>query len=370
MNIAIFNWRDLAHPRAGGAEVFTHQVAAGLAKRGHRVTMFVSRPKNATPDEQRDGYRIIRQGSESTCRFYAVRWLKANVAQFDVVLDEVNTLPFFSPWIAPRKTVLLMFQLAREVWLAEGPPLLRHMGYALEPVYLRIYRSSPILTISASSARSFAEIGLRGRVDVVEVAIDQRPKLSSAVPVVGRIGFVGRLRPSKRIDHLIRALAIVRKTVGDAELVVVGKGEQRELDRLCRLADRLGIGGGVTFVGEATDAQRDAVMSSLDVISMTSLREGWGLAVSEAARFGVPAVVYPVPGLVDSTEDGVTGVHAAAATPAALAAALVRVVLNRDLRNRLGAAARAAVAHLTIERLVDRFEEFLLGQTLGVAARR
>ena len=357
-SVVIFNWRDLPHPRAGGAEVVTHVLAAGLAARGHQVICFTSRHNGAPMREERDGYAVERHGNEITCRLHAFAWLRARARSFDVVIDEVNTLPFLSRFATGRPVVLWLHQIAREVWLAEAPPVIGRVGYALEPMLLALYRGLPIITGSQSSAQSFACVGLTAPARIAQYPLAP-PEPARATPRFARIGYVGRITPSKRIDHIIRALAIVRVSVPEAELLIIGGGAERERRRLVALAQRLGVAEIVTFAGRVSEPRRDELIRSCDVLAMTSLREGWGLVVSEAARFRVPSVVYPVAGLIDSVDHGVTGLVAAAPDPGALAADLVRVIGDRALRERLGTAASERLRPFSAQRFVADFERIL-----------
>ncbi|HEY9085186.1 MAG TPA: glycosyltransferase family 4 protein [Candidatus Tyrphobacter sp.] len=364
MNIVIFNWRDLEHPKAGGAEVVTHALASGLAQRGHRVTWFTSRHPRASEQQERDGYAVVRRGGELTCRFHALAWLRRRSDEFDAVVDEVNTLPFLSRFATRRPVILWLHQLAREVWLAEAPPIVGRVGYAFERPMLALYRGLPIVTGAASSARSFAAMGLAGAT-VIPYPLPPPDDLSRSQPEIGRVGCVGRVAASKRIDHIIRALAIVREQIPEAELIVIGGGPAKERRRLEALARNLGVERAVTFTGRVSRDERDALMRSFDVLAMASLREGWGLVVSEAARFCVPSVVYPVAGLIDSVQDGVTGLVTVNQTPEALDADLMRLIEDRALRDRLGNAAAEYLLSFSEERFVGEFERLLAAATAG-----
>lgn len=359
MNLAVFNWRDLEHPRSGGAEGVTHVLAAGLAQRGHHVTWFTSRHPGASERDERNGYTVLRRGSELTCRFRAFAWLRAHRNEFDVVIDEVNTLPFLSRYATRRPVILWLHQLAREVWLAEAPPVLGHIGYALEPALLALYRGLPVVTVSKSSAQSFATMGLDRNVKVITNPIPPPDEGALPQPKEGRIGFVGRIAPSKRIDHLMRAFAIVRERIPGAELIVIGGGPTKERRRLESLARHLGVAHAVTFSGRVSQDKRDELMRSLDVLAMASLREGWGLVVSEAARYRIPSVVYPVAGLTDSVQDGRTGLVVTQQRPESLAEGLLRIVEDRCLRNSLGHAAAEMILEFTEESFLDCFEDML-----------
>jgi glycosyltransferase involved in cell wall biosynthesis len=357
VRVVIFNWRGPASPKGGGAEHVTDVLASGLAARGHMVTWFTSRADGEPAQEVRSGYTMLRAGSEVTCRLHAAAWLVRNRDACDVIVDEVNTLPFLSPWIAGRRVVLWIHQLAREVWNAEAPAAIGWLGRLMERPMLSIYTRTPLVTGAPSSAESFGKLR-SGPIRIVEYPLP-RPEAMS-VPARNLIGYVGRIAPSKRIDHIIRALERVRQGVPDARLSIVGAGDRAETARLRKIVAQLGLDSAVTFHGRVPMDERDALMRSFDVLALASLREGWGLVVSEAARFGVPSVVYPVAGLVDSVQDGRTGIVVPAEQPQALADGLTRVLSNRALRNELGLQAMRFLEPFTEERFVERFEQVLL----------
>jgi glycosyltransferase involved in cell wall biosynthesis len=358
MQVALFNWRDLRHPAAGGAEVLAHDLLVAFSKRGYTCTQIVAAAPGLPKVEAFEHYTVVRMGNAVTCRFHAAAWLWKRRDAIDVVIDEVNTLPFLSRFIAAKKTTLWIFQVAREVWWYEAPPVVAAIGYLLEPLMLRIYRSTPLVTISKSSAESLRRIGLRGPIDVIEVPLPPRAEQRAAT-VRERVGYVGRLVRSKRVDDIIRAFAIVARTRPNAELVIVGGGAPRIAASLQALAAELGCAGRVRFTGYVPDERRDEIMATLDCLVMASVREGWGMVVSEAARFGVPAVAYDVDGLRDAIVDGVTGLLVSQRSPEGLAEGIERILSQRDLRDRLGAAAAEYIEQFSQatfeERMVGRF---------------
>jgi len=352
VRIVLFNWRDRKHPGAGGAELYTHEALTALHAAGHECVWFASAAPGLAAVENFEHYTVVRRGSELTCRFEAARWLYRRRAETDLVIDEVNTLPWFSPWITPGKTLLLMHQLAREVWWAEAPFWAACVGYVMEPVYLQIYRRTPVITISQSSARSLRQIGLRGPIHVVECPLEPPiPMQPRTQP--GLVGYVGRLAPSKRVDHVIRAVAIARQNDSRIRLRIVGGGSDAELERLTRVAADAGISAEVKFFGRVSDEERDRLMSEIDVLALASLREGWGLVVSEAARFTIPSVAYDVPGLRDSIVDEKTGLLVQA-KPRELALAIAHLVRNRDTRQAFGARAARRLSEFSKQRFCER----------------
>lgn len=303
--LLLLNWRDPWHPKAGGAEHLTHRILERLAERGWTVEWFSAAYAGASAREIRDGVLFVRAGSGITVHAHAfMRYSKRR--EYDVVVDEINTIPFFTPWYSAR-SVAWFQQLAREVWFYEGG-LAGPLGYALEPLYLAPYRRLPLITISSSSARSLHDIGLRGPVRIIPMAVDEPADETVPQKTLPRdVLVVGRVTPSKRVEESIRAAALLRSSGWNGRLHVVGSGPVRYRKTLERLVAALGIRETVTFHGRVEDEARRRLMQRASVLWMTSVREGWGLVVTEAARHGTPAVVYDVPGLCDAVVDGVTG---------------------------------------------------------------
>lgn len=328
--LLILNWRDPWHPKSGGAELFTLRVAQQLRVRGWKIEWFSAAYEGAAPEEMRDGIRYIRAGGQMTVHVRAfIRYRSRQ--KFDVVIDEINTIPFFAHFYMEAPAVVLMFQLAREVWLSEAPAPLSYAGFISEPAYFQAYRNNTIVTISESSAESFRRLGHRGPVHVVPIAVDEEP--DATVPqksAAGDIIVVGRVTPSKRVADTIHAAKLLAGTGWAGTLHIVGGGDAEYAAYLRRLASELGIADRVIFHGRVSDDERSALLRRASVLWMASLREGWGLVVTEAGRHATPAVVYDVPGLRDAVKDGVTG-RVVSPNPAALADATQQLLAgDRD----------------------------------------
>jgi O-antigen/teichoic acid export membrane protein len=169
LRILAYNWRDLAHPRAGGAEVYVHSVAREWVKRGHEVTIFCASVDDRPARERTDGVEIIRRGGRLGVYREARRyWRREGDGQFDLVVDCVNTRPFLCPrFVGDVPIVAVVHQVAREIWRYETCWPISVLGrYLLEPAWLRAYRDVPVVTVSESSRESLAKYGLR-RVTVV-----------------------------------------------------------------------------------------------------------------------------------------------------------------------------------------------------------
>ena len=318
MRILVFSWKDLAHPLAGGAEVFTEGVAQALVARGHEVTLFAASVAGRPAREEVDGVEIVRAGGRLGVYREARRYWKAKPpGRFDIVVDEINTRPFLTPrWLGGTPIVALIHQLAREIWSYETPFPVSVVGrYVLEPWWLRSYRGVPALTVSESSARSLEEH--HAWTDVTVVPEGWTPHEAPSVPKeeAPTVVFLGRLVAMKQPEHALEAFDVLQRAVVEARLWVIGDGPL--LDRLRRDAPPA-----VTFLGRVDSDEVLRCLARAHVLVSTSIREGWGLNVSEAAACGTPSIAYDIPGLVDSVR--ASGGALVEPSPDALGDALVR----------------------------------------------
>src|SRR5438309_1221353 len=165
MRILILNWRCPKNPRSGGAELFTHEVAKRLVALGDEVEWFSASFRGASAEEDLDGVQIVRAGSQWTVHLHAFRRYRRRLkSRFDIVIDEVNTIPFFTPLWADVPVVMLIFQLAREVWWYESGFPVNALGFLAEAHYLRAYRNVPVITVSASTKGDLRSLGFRGEI--------------------------------------------------------------------------------------------------------------------------------------------------------------------------------------------------------------
>src|SRR3990167_288603 len=97
MNILWLSWRDIKNPMAGGAELVAHETAKRLVKTGHTVTIVTAKFPGAKNTETIDDVKILRAGNSFTCRVFAFfKYQKQFKGKIDIVIDEINTIPFFT----------------------------------------------------------------------------------------------------------------------------------------------------------------------------------------------------------------------------------------------------------------------------------
>ena len=165
-------------------------------------------------------------------------------------------------------------------------------------------------------------------------------------------------------SHAIQTLECLDRLKVDAELAIVGTGEEEA--RLRQQAVQSSVPGRVRFTGALSEPDKDAWLRRSHFLLHNSQREGWGLNVIEANAMGTPALVYPVAGLVDSTIAGVTGLIANAETPGALAGALTGLKESPERYTELRLAAWRRAFAFQWERVLPSACEWLESKARGV----
>ena len=357
MRILLANWRDPAHPSAGGAERYVEEVAKRWAGDGHDVTLFSSRFPGSAPTTESDGFRILRSGGRFSVYRRFAEYVAAN-RQWDAVIESVNTRPFFAHRLAPElPTMAIIHQLAREIWFHEVPLPAALVGrYVLEPSWLRRYRDARVVAVSDSTRGDLQRIGVP-TVGVVPPAVTD--------PVVGSwpketeptLVFLGRLTPNKRPDAAVEAWRRVSEQLPGTKLWMLGDGPMRSsLEATSE--------DGLVMFGKVDEATKWQLLSRAHLLLVPSVREGWGIVVMEAAMAGIPSVGYRVPGLVDAIVDGDTG-WLCDPNPVALAQASLRALADPALA-RVADRARARAGTFTWDAVAQRILT-LAGETVAVS---
>jgi glycosyltransferase involved in cell wall biosynthesis len=150
-------------------------------------------------------------------------------------------------------------------------------------------------------------------------------------PARPTVAFAGRLDWEKGPDILLAAAPEILRHLPATVVRIAGSGE---LDRELR-AHATSFAGHVVFAGWQDDVA--AFLSSADIVVVPSRREGFGRTVVEAMSLGVPVVASAAGEIRNLIEDGVSGVLVPIGDPAALAAAVVRLLADRQLADRIGA---------------------------------
>lgn len=176
--------------------------------------------------------------------------------------------------------------------------------------------------------------------------------------------FLGRLDASKGILDLLEAVAGIRAVIPDVRLACAGDGNRIGV---ARYAERLGIADAVKFTGWVGPSGKRALLETAAVFALPSYEEALPMSLLEAMAAGVPPVVTPVGGVPEVVVDGLSGLVVAPGDKASLQRALQKLLIERRLGAKLGAAARESVrARFAPERALPVLEEIY--RSLGVRA--
>jgi glycosyltransferase involved in cell wall biosynthesis len=310
--LLVLNERDPRHPLAGGAELHVAEIFRRLSERGYEITLAASSFKGAPKEECVEGLQVRRLGRlplyYPRVALFCAR--ETRRGEFDVVVECLNKVPFFSPIYSSAPVLALCHHLFGEVAFRQVAWPIAATVWASERLIPLMYRHRPFVTISESSRDDLVARGIPTTdiqishcgIEPTKVAVDVdrvRPH---------RVAYMGRLEPYKRVDILLRAMARLADRFPTAELLVIGQGSARL--GLEKLADELELGDRTRFTGFVSDEERDSLLAECRVCVCASEKEGWGLTVIEANQLGTPVVASDVPGLRDSVRDGQTGLLA------------------------------------------------------------
>jgi glycosyltransferase involved in cell wall biosynthesis len=357
--VLILNERDSRHPRAGGAEIHVEEIFSRLVRRGWEVTQFATSFPGGPRQERVAGLQVRRLGR---IRSYYPRVLwdcakETRRGHFDVVVECLNKLPFYAPLYSAVPVVAIAHHLFGETAFEQVSWPVAAAVWTLERPVPLLYRRVPFVAISESTRDDLIRRGVRpDRVRVSHCGITPPDVEIPAMDARGpRVAYVGRLEPYKRVDVLLRAAARLRERFPELEVVVIGRGQDRE--RLERLARDLGIDARTHFAGFVSREERDRLLAGSRVSVCPSPKEGWGLTVIESNAVGTPVVATLAPGLKDSVDDGKTGFLVAESDVAAFADRIGRLLADDALAREMSAAALAWTRRFDWDRAADDMAE-------------
>lgn len=356
MNILVINWQDWTNPLSGGAEIHLHETFRRIAAWGHNVTLFCSSYPGAKGEEVIDGIRIIRRGSRNTFNFVVPwhYWRRFRREDYDVVVDDLNKIPFYTPLYVRKPLVAISHHffgtsIFRETWWLPGSYV-----YFSEKLVDFVYKSTPFLVVSRSTLDEFVARGFpEENFTLAMNAIDHDRLKPTGVPKTPHpsIGYFGRLKKYKSVDHVIRAFAAIHREMPEARLVVIGRGDfQPELERL---AAELGVKEATHFTGFVSEEEKLRLLQELWVVVNPSMKEGWGIVNVEANACGTPAIAADSPGLRDSVIDGTTGEIYPYGDIESLTRHLLRFLQDDELRGRYRTNALEFARSLTWEKTAE-----------------
>jgi glycosyltransferase involved in cell wall biosynthesis len=348
---------------AGGQNVHVAALAAGLAQRGHDVTVHTRRDDESLPERvvTQDGYDVVHVPAGPP-RAVPKDDLLDHMPAFARVLrrhwasrppDLVHAHFWMSGLASVEAAAALLTQVpVVQTFHALGSVKRRHQGPAdtspADRVDLERGLCRDVTHVVATCSDEVFELRRLGlpsdRVSIVPCGVDTAV-FTPRGPVAARTDrrrllVLGRIVERKGHDDAVRALV----SVPDAELVVVGGPPAEELagvpevQRLRAVAAEAGVADRLVFTGSVGRADVPAWVRSADVVLAVPWYEPFGITPLEAMACGRPVVATAVGGLVDTVVDGVTGDLVPPRDPDALGEALAALLADDERRAAYGAA--------------------------------
>ena len=334
MKILWFTWKDKKNPLAGGAEMVNENLAKRLAKEDNEIVFLVAGFKGALQEETINGYKVIRLGNKWTVYWRAFLYYKKHLHGWaDLVIDEVNTIPFFAKFYVKEKNILFFHQLCREIWFYEMFFPLNIIGYILEPFYTWLLRDRVAITVSESTKRDLMRFGFRDEnVNIIRERIEIEPVGSPETVKkydVFTILSLGSLRPMKRTTDVVKAFELAKKKIPDLQLIIAGDNSGNYGRKVISAVKSSPVRDSIKVLGRVSVGKKIELLQKTYILVSTSVKEGWGLTVTEANSQGTPAIVYDIDGLRDSVKNGKTGIVCNKNTPESLAKNIISLLLDK-----------------------------------------
>ena len=332
----------MEHPEAGGAEVIIQEIMGRLAQAGHAITMLTGAFRGGAARARVAGADVHRTGNQFNFNFAAPAYYKRHLKPlgFDVIVEDVNKIPFFMPMHEPDVPVVAVVPhlFGTTVFQQASIPLAGYV-YLYERFIPLVYKNCFFSVLSESTRDDLIARGLRpDRLRLIHSGMDHGLYFPDGRKPSARppwVAYLGRLKKYKGIDLVIQAMPEVVQRVPEAVYKIVGEGDDRP--RLEAMTRKLGMQAHVDFTGWISGSTKVDLLRNCRILAYTSPKEGWGLSVIEAGACAVPVVASNSPGLRESVVDGKTGYLVPHGDVPILANRMIRLFSDDHLADRMGA---------------------------------
>jgi len=357
MKILWINHRDLKHPHAGGAEVRLYEIARRLVKMGHEVTVLCENVNGLPSEEVLDGIKIKRMGNKISIHVLAPLYVKKHGHEYNVIIDDIaHAVPWYSPLVTKTPVIAQVHHVHQDVVHIELPKPLAWIVSRAERTITKVYKH--FIAVSQSTKEELVKrFNINpNRVTVVPNGVDLEKYKPGSKDQRPTILWIGRIKKYKNLDHLLKAYKIAKQKISDAQLIIIGTGDQEQ--EMKKLARELELRD-VYFLGKVSEEEKIRWMQRTWIIVSTSTIEGWGMVVTEAATCRTPAIAYNVPGLRDFVKHMETGILVKLGNIEQLAKTITWLLTDDNLRNRLAENAYRYVQQFSWDRVAEDFLEVI-----------
>jgi len=397
ITILFLSWRDIKAPKKGGAEVYTHEmlkrIDTDINVGKYRVIHISPMFEGAKEDEIIDGIRYIRHGSAISVISYARKFYKTNKTNIDLVVDQCNTHRFFTPlWVEKEKRIFFIHQLTREIWYTNSKFPVNVLGAWTETPLLRLSRKDKIMTVSPSTKQDLIDVGfIPENITILPEGIEFKhwekeqflPKEKNPT-----FTYVGRYVAYKGINVTVEALGELKQKYKNAKLWLIGKVNRAYIEEeLLPIMGRYNLkysfakfssdnlatskdvlinkeeveNSDIVIWGFVPNQKKLELMSKSHAIVFPSLREGWGLIITEAAAVGTTGIVYNSPGTRDAVNLGRAGYLCEENTPKEITKLMKRVIEEKEEYQKMRDNAYAFSQKFYWNNTAKEFDRFIDG---------
>ncbi len=364
---------DWYYPKVGGVAVHMHDLAMNLRRMGHEVDIITNPGMTGKEDELREaGIGLVKipglvfkdSWVNGTVIARNASYLVPFAKRYDVVHGQHAFTPLAIKFVAAGRKVGAATLLTTHSINFENSLFLRLLARITYPYY-KYQLSNPHRIIAVSrAAKLFIKRFTKVPVDVVPNGVNtevfhdgwDKEELKSEMKLGDNVVlYVGRIDPRKGLEVLIKAMKDVNGT-----LVVAGTG--KNLQRMVRMADALGVRERVRFLGHVEYGTLPRLYGASDVFVLPSVSEAFGIVLLEAMASGVPVVGTTVGGIPEII-DG-CGLLVPPNDSDALADSINRLINNQHLAEKVGKLGKSRIDRVyswrrVVERIVSLYFEVL-----------
>ncbi len=385
---------DNFYPNINGAAIFTFELAKGLVKRGHNISIIAPARKFKYTITKSEGMTIHGIPSLMIPKIIHPAGVRVPLtitsSQIKTIIKEIN------PDVIHIQDHFMIGSKVSKIGRSLGVPIvgtnhfmpenfihyLSPPKFAKKPLsklawkqFINVYKHLNLITAPSKTAASLiTNLGLKNLVIPVSCGVDlerfnpknngnylkKRYKITNLKPVVL---FVGRLDKEKNIDVVIKAFAEVLKSI-DAHLVIAGKGKEK--GNLVNLSNRLGISNKIIFTGFISDKDLPFLYRIADIFTIASIAELQSIATMEAMACGLPvlaAKVMALPELVHSSKNGY--LFNPAGDIKILSKQIIKVLQNPSLKKAMSENSLKIISHHNLDNTIKSYEKIYQKLTLS-----
>lgn len=343
ITILSLSWRDIKSPTAGGAEVHTHEMLHRINLQKYRVIHLSAMYTGLAEQEQIDGITYIRKGNILNCINYARKYYKKNKENIDYVIDQCNTHRYFTPlWVEKEKRIFYIHQLTREIWDINLSFPFNKIGKVMETPLLKLYKRDSVITVSESTKQDLADVGFDSdKIFIVHNGVSFEPWEEEEFlekEINPTFIYVGRYASYKGIDAAVEALGMLKEKYPNAKLWILGKRNDEYIDNVLEpISEKYGMtwgdrekDGDIITWGFVSEEEKLQLISKSTALVFPSIREGWGIPITEAGNVGTPSIVYNSPGIRDAVDYGKSGYMCESNTTVGLKERMEECIENKE----------------------------------------